>query len=648
MMNSIFSKFWTNKYAHLLIIGLLSFLLYVNTLGNKFVLDDFIVIKNNDFTTKGVAGIPDILKYDTFRGFLKNDASASAVTGGRYRPMTLVFFAVVWEIFPDNPMVFHLLNAIIYVLLCLFIYLFLVKLLELKFPDIARPVSFLSAFIFAIHPIHTEVVANIKGLDEIFALLFSVLSFYFILKAVDQAKVKFYIWALIMFTLAMFSKESAVSFLALIPLGLLFFRSTNILSSVKAVWPAVIGFVFYIAARVAVIGFTLFEKGPNDLMVNPFLKYKGLELVEATTSEKLGMIFYSLLKYIGLLIFPHPLTHDYFPKHIPLVKLITPIPFLSLLVYVVIVYFIFRFWNRNKILTYSLILFLLPTILISNLIFAIGTPMGERFIFISSLGACLLFGYLLYRGLQSPHLGKLTMGFSCVVFALFSFKTVTRNQNWKDNYTLFSTDVKVSHNSAKAQSSLGFDRMSKYRDTRDTNAAKIILDEAILHLEKTVAINPREISCYHYLGNAYYMKRNYLKASEYYSKYMDFQPNNYDVIKNLATAYREEGRAMAMKQKDLEQALDYLFRSLKLNQNDPRTVESIGIAYGALEDFDQALNYLHKAADMAPRDAYIVVNLANTYYKKGDRMTATELMKKAYLIDPNLGNKLSQTQKEFF
>ena len=129
---------------------------------------------------------------------------------------------------------------------------------------------------------------------------------------------------------------------------------------------------------------------------------------------------------------------------------------------------------------------------------------------------------------------------------------------------------------------------------------------------------------------------------------MDFQPNKYDVIKNLATAYREEGRAMAMKQKDLEQALDYLFRSLKLNQNDPRTVESIGIAYGALEDFDQALNYLHKAADMAPRDAYIVVNLANTYYKKGDRMTATELMKKAYLIDPNLGNKLSQTQKEFF
>ncbi|MBK9270396.1 MAG: tetratricopeptide repeat protein [Saprospiraceae bacterium] len=647
-MNTMIQKILHNRNIHLIAVGLISFLLYLNTTANQFVLDDFIVIKNNEFTTKGVRGIPDILRYDSFRGFLKSEQSASAVTGGRYRPFTLVFFATMWELFPDNAMVFHLMNVIFFSLLCLVIYLVLHQLLKLNFPEQARPLAFLTALLFACHPVHTEVVANVKGLDEIFSLLFSLLGFHFILRGIDHNKLSEFFKALILFTVAMFSKENAAHFLLLFPIGILFFRKTTLSQAFKSVWPALTGFALYMAARIAVIGFTLFEKGPMDMMVNPFLKYRGTELIEASTSEKLGMIFYSLLKYLGLLIFPHPLTHDYFPKHIPLIKLQSPIPLLSLLVYMLIVFFVLKFWKTNKIASYSILLFLFPTLFISNLFFPIGTPMGERFIFSSSLGACLLFAFWMLKGINSIKWNTLSFSFLSIILALFSYKTVARNFVWKDNYTLFSTDVKVSSNSAKAHSSLGFDRMSKFRETRDTALASKILDEGILHLERAVAINPRETSCYHYLGNAYYMRRNYLKAIEYYNRYIEFIPNDYDILKNLGVAYREEGRAMALKQNDLETALDHLFKSLQLNQNDARTVESIGIAYGAMEEFDQALNYLHKAADMAPRDAYIVVNLANTYYKKGDRMTATEYMKKAYQIDPKLGNKLSQTQKEFF
>src|SRR5690606_20899622 len=63
-------------------------LLYANTLRHDYAVDDAIVIYDNEFTTKGVSGIPSLLKYDTFRGFFKVEGKESLVSGGRYRPLT--------------------------------------------------------------------------------------------------------------------------------------------------------------------------------------------------------------------------------------------------------------------------------------------------------------------------------------------------------------------------------------------------------------------------------------------------------------------------------------------------------------------------------------------------------------------------------
>jgi hypothetical protein len=52
-------------------IMLLGMLLYANTLGHEYTQDDAIVIYDNMYTVKGVAGIPGILSKDTFYGFFK-------------------------------------------------------------------------------------------------------------------------------------------------------------------------------------------------------------------------------------------------------------------------------------------------------------------------------------------------------------------------------------------------------------------------------------------------------------------------------------------------------------------------------------------------------------------------------------------------
>jgi len=98
------SKEFSTKKIYALIIAF-TFLLYGNTLFNDFVLDDGIVITKNDFTKKGIAGIADIFKYDTFAG--EHGTDVKLVAGGRYRPFTVAMFAIEYELFGENPAFFH-------------------------------------------------------------------------------------------------------------------------------------------------------------------------------------------------------------------------------------------------------------------------------------------------------------------------------------------------------------------------------------------------------------------------------------------------------------------------------------------------------------------------------------------------------------
>jgi len=170
-----------------LLFAALSFLLYINTFNHKFAFDDAIVITQNSFTQQGLAGIPELVTTDFFMGIYGE--SGMELTGGRYRPLSLVMFAVESHIFGDkkdkpagqpvnakpgqvfysyNAFVGHLFNVLFYA----FSVFLLFQLLRRWFPE--RPfIALVSTLLFAVHPIHSEVVANIKSRDEIMSLFSS-------------------------------------------------------------------------------------------------------------------------------------------------------------------------------------------------------------------------------------------------------------------------------------------------------------------------------------------------------------------------------------------------------------------------------------------------------------------------------------------
>lgn len=112
--------------------------------------------------------------------------------------------------------------------LCLMVYKLLISLIcHKEDSESKRYLVFAAALIFAAHPLHTEAVANIKGRDEIMSMLGSIIALFAIIKYVDSKQTKYIILACISFFIAYLSKENTITFLAVIPLSLYYFRDMN-------------------------------------------------------------------------------------------------------------------------------------------------------------------------------------------------------------------------------------------------------------------------------------------------------------------------------------------------------------------------------------------------------------------------------------
>jgi tetratricopeptide (TPR) repeat protein len=632
-----FNKWPIPSKWNIYIILILSFGIYANTLFHDFVLDDIVVFTENSYVQNGVRGIPDIVSHDTYAGYFKDPGKKTNLTGGRYRPLTLCFFAFQHQLFGNNAFIAHLFNILFFCILNLVIYQVLVRLLSFKYPDHSKTVAFLTTILFAVLPIHTEVVANVKGLDEIWALLFSMLALLFLLRNFTATHLSNYLLAGLSFVLAMLSKESSFVFAILIPIGLLLF----IADQRKLIWysmiPLALSAILMLVCRIAVIGSGMISTS-NNFLENPFLKFRGDRLLEMNPAEKYGTIFYTFLKYILLQIFPFPLTHDYAPKSIDTYSLFSLFPLLAVLLYGALIFLAFKFLKSRPIYSWSIFVFIIALLPTSNLFFSIGAYMGERYAFISSLGFCLALSYWLYSYLMPKF--KYTLPLLLLIILAFSIRSISRNTAWKDNLTLFSTDYDYSMNSAKLNSSLGYTLLEKYRNLDDKDNNKYLLTQAIFHLKKATEIYPKYTDCLYLLGNAYFLNKEFKNSVIIYDKYIELNPNDNSLLKNYQKALREYGRVLFFEDNNNLQASNVLLRSLKLNPNDDKAWEILGSAQAEMGYLGKSLESLLKAIEINPQSASTWANLYITYTRLGDKEKAQQAINEGMKIDPDVVKKL--------
>lgn len=665
-------SFFTNSRLHIGLIMAFSFLLYANTIPHGYTQDDAIVIYDNMYTTDGISGIAGLLKYDTFKGFFKTEGKDKLVSGGRYRPLTPILFAIEWQLFSkpkkdDNgqimkdqqgdviyegrPWIGHLFNIIFYGLTGVVLYLLLLRLLNPeKNQVLAFGVALGTALLFIAHPIHTEAVANIKGRDEIITMLGSLAAALFSLRAYQEKNSMLNIWAGLIFFLALMSKENAITFLAVIPLMYFVFTKASISKIISQTIPFLIAAIVFIVIRFSVLDWS-FGGESAALMNNPFLKLEGNKYVPFSTDERLATIIYTLGKYIQLLFFPHPLTHDYYPRHIEMMTFGNWKVLLSLVAYIGLIGLAIKGALQKDRLGFAIAFFIITLSIVSNLFFPIGTNMAERLLFMPSAGFCLAVVLLLYRLAkknsnteQLSNFGQLKT--SAIILGVFilllSFKTVDRNRAWKDNFTLFSTDIKTSVNSAKLRNAMGGE-LTTQSGNEDNEAKRVeMLNEAVVHLKEALRIHPGYKDPYLILGNVHNYLKKYDEAIAYYRKVLAINPDDKNAFNNMGITYRDAGRYYGEQKQDIAKALQYLGEAEKLMPEDFETLRLQGVAYGMSGNNPKAIQYFEKAVKVRPDDADSWWNLGSAYFHAGNAAKADEYHKKAASIDPDIVNRRSK------
>ncbi|NNC94489.1 MAG: tetratricopeptide repeat protein [Chitinophagales bacterium] len=590
---------------------LFSILLYSNTINHRYTFDDSIVITENEFTQKGFSGIPDLLSKDMFVGMYGEQLE---VTGGRYRPLSLLTFAIEYELFGNKPMVGHLSNILLYGILTVLLFI----AIQLISNNIY--VALIATMLFASHPIHTEVVANIKSRDEILCLLLALSSMIFIIKFQASRSLFFIIIGLFCFYLSLLAKETAVSFLILTPAAV-FIQSRKSLKQVilKTFFPLLAVFVIYFVIRASLVGMPG-GSDSSDIMENPFFGSESM--------AKYSTIFHILGKYFMLMIFPHPLSSDYSFNQIPIRNWnIESIFWLVLYTSALLLSVIFIF--RRNLIAFSILFYLVPLSITSNLFFNIGAPMGERFAFMSSVGFCLIIAILINRyalagaSVISNKLLIRTLIILAPIMLIYSWKTIDRNKDWYNNLSLFSSDIKTVPNSAKVHYYYGNTLQNRYLSGNKKEKEKIIEankafrksvminpkfhwalynlgltykhlgngDSAIFYLEKVLEINPTHIATQGVLGSIYgQYKQNYAKAIQYLEKSIEYGDLNKSNFHNLAIAYALSGN-YGSAELNFKKAIQYA-------PNDARLNYELGITLQNLDKQEEAQKYLEKAAKL--------------------------------------------------
>lgn len=601
-------SFWKKNWLRVSILFVLSGILYFQGVDYGYVLDDAIVITDNQFTSKGVSGVWDILTNESMTGYFGEQKNL--VQGSRYRPLSLVTFALEVEAFGMSPRVGHINNIILYGLTCIIIFWMLYLLLfnRDKNRNTFLGLAFITAFIYTVHPVHTEAVANIKGRDEIMAMLFSGLTIISVFHYINSKKLWQLITALMMFFLGLLSKENTITFLAIIPAAMYFFTSSKLKDYIKVMGLLLVTTIAYLVLRFNVAGVPDFSMEITDVMNNPFYGTTG--------GQKLATISYTLLKYIGLSVAPIQLSHDYYPYAIPILNWGDYRAILGLLTHVGLVALLIWKWRSKSITSFAIIFYLAALSIVSNVVINVGTFMNERFIFISTVGSCLLIVFLLKGKLANwkPPIGKyIAYGILALISIGYTYKTFTRIPAWESALTLNQSAVIVSTNSARANSFMSTALYNAAREETDREKKKEMLLEGMQYANKAASLIPNYKNA-HLMraGMASEIHKLDQNLSKLLATFKDVGSNRPDIP--FITEYIEYLRGGRMSDNEIINFYyDLGYNQLLLTKNNNKW----------------AMHYLSKAYEITKTNDAVNKAIGDTYKMMGDNVNATRFYQAA-------------------
>ncbi len=575
------------KTYPLVAVGLAAFLVFANSLGNGLVYDDHFLIERNRLLRE--ADVWGIFTTHYWAGY-----EGEANVNGQYRPLTILSFMLdglggIW------PFRFHLTNVILHVVNSLLAYLLCLKL------GLNRG-AILAALLFAVHPIHAEVVAGITfGRADLLAGLFSLSALLLYIRWHNRSGEKYYGLALAGFFFALLSKESAITVLGLIiAVDLTFAMSRdgtrNFLWQRSVRWAGFIGvFVLYLIMRkvAANLGFS----AENILALNN-------PLIDQPLDHRLLTAAGLFWKYCVLILFSIKLSVDYSYNAIPVItSILTPEAIAGIILGIAsLLLWAGAFYKRWACVFFALSLFFIPYSAVSQTLVLINAIFQERFLYIPVLGVFTLCG-LGFEHLEK-HRKTVATALAILIILAYSTRTMIRNADWRDDLTLYQSAVTAYPESAKMQHALG-DALSERGRISDAETA----------YKNALSVRESALT-YNNLGNLYAATARFKHATDAYQKAVEIEPDYIEAYMNKGLAAMQAGQIT-----DAHSAFE---RAAILDPTNAEIFYNLGVIREKLGRPGQATTAYTRAIALRPNWAEAYFNLGKAHRDNGEKTAAIQ------------------------
>jgi tetratricopeptide (TPR) repeat protein len=571
-----------------LAVGLSAVVVYLNALGNDFVLDDIRLIRDN-LRIRSLANVPHLFvsSYWDLNG-----------PQGLYRPLVLATYAVNYAMHGLSTYGYTAVNIALHAAVSLLLFALVRGMGGSLFA------AGVTGIAFAVHPVHTEAVTGISGRPELLAAFFFLLAMHLhrLAPGAGRTAMGYRAGALACFACALLSKESAMTLLLVLPVmdalvpakgstGQLAAPRSRIVTDYLPLMAVALA---YLAVRRAVLGGVVIAGSVIAPLDNPLVPISTMPLGErlgATTGQALMTAFAAAVEYARLLSWPARLSPDYSYNQIPLVTTALDGRFVAGVALVAAcVSGIVLLWRRSQAAAFGLAFIALTFSIVSNFVITIGTICAERLMYLPSAGVLIAAGVGAERlARTAPPRRRLAYAVLTVLTMIAAARTWTRNREWKTEFSLWSAAVAVAPGSARVQSEYGRLLMGLAEDNARAGRAADAERQyhaAQAHFETALKIYPSYSLPIDGLAMILSLNDRVDEALVLYERALKAWPGNFATLTNWGSALWERSRRIAARASAL--------------RVEGKTAEADEMDRQAGADISQAVEKVDRAISMMP------------------------------------------------
>ncbi|GAU94221.1 hypothetical protein RvY_06038 [Ramazzottius varieornatus] len=624
-----------------LFVFVLSVVCYMNAAECDLVFDDISAVRDNK-DLRPASPLKNLLFNDFWGTPMSKENSHKS-----YRPFTVLTFRWNYAFEEANPYGYHVVNIVLHAVNS-------VVILKLYRLFLTSRGAFVSALLFALHPIHTEAVTGVVGRAELLSTFFSVLLFL-LYAGTSLTRWRRTATLPALLGLALFSKEQGITVVAICLAYEIFCEQQmdvkECLLTLKDIFrekpktsPAVAKTVKRMSVLfVASILLMLWRMKIMSGQLPVFTPFDNPASTSTFPARQLTYL-YLLPLNVYLLLFPNALLCDYTMGTIPLVESMSDVRNVATLAFVVLTGCLL--WKvvtcRNVadrcVLVMSGAWTVFPFLPASNLFFPVGFVVAERVLYMPSIGFCLLMGY----GYQSvmrcvttqkhERVARYFFNFTVLICLIaFGTRTYVRNKDWISEDTLFRAGLKVTQKNAKVFNNIGH-VLEKTKS----------FDEALKFFTSATKVQPDDIGAWNNVGRTLSTLNRTIEAELAWRRAKDLlpqpkpgQPYRARIAPAHLNVFLNLANIMAKNATRLEEADQIYRQAISMRGDYVEAWINRGDVLLKMNRTEEALRVYQRAAEIDPTNPDIFYNMAIVYTELGQSGKALEFFNKALKIKPD-------------